>query len=155
MTRFKKSLIGILIFALVLMAIAVYFIFNPVDYSEKEWDKANLKVGDKTISVYLAETSLERKKGLSGFNSISNSEGMLFIFNQKQKPGFWMKGMEFSIDIIWVSDGLVTEISPDLPYDQKTLTKYYPSQDVNQVLEVKAGWAKINDIQVGDQVTQI
>ncbi len=155
MTRFKKSPIGILIFALALMAIAAYFVFDLVDYSEKKWDKANLRVGGKTISVYLAEASLERKRGLSDFGSISNSEGMLFIFDQKQKPGFWMKGMEFSIDIIWISGGLITEISPNLSYDQKTLIKYYPSQDVDRVLEVNAGWAEINDIQIGDHVTQI
>jgi len=115
-------------------------------------------VGNTPIFVRVVRTSQERANGLSGVESIADNEGMLFLFDQKNvKPGFWMKGMKFAIDIIWIKDNKVAQITPDLKPAQEGLADskipvFYPDQPIDYVVEVKSGFAEKNNIKVGDSV---
>src|SRR3989344_5794286 len=60
----------------------------------------NIQVGSVVVHVEVASTSAEREKGLSGHMPLGASEGMLFIFDWSNTWGFWMKDMQFAIDII-------------------------------------------------------
>lgn len=82
-------------------------------------------------------------KGLSGRATIPPNYGMLFVFAEKDKHGFWMKDMLASIDIIWISDekvvlGVEEAVSPD-SYAEGTV--FYPPEPVRYVLETRAGEA--------------
>ena len=48
--------------------------------------------------------------GLSGYAGLPEDAGMLFVFPEPIQPTFWMKGMLFAIDIIWIRDGTVVQI---------------------------------------------
>ena len=119
--------------------------------------ESKIKIGEKEINVEIADTLHEKDKGLSGKTHISDDEGMLFIFTPKTYPGFWMKNMNFAIDIIWISDNTIVQIDeniPPPPPDRKDsdLTLYRPPKAVNFVLEVNAGFSQKNSIKVGDSV---
>ena len=112
----------------------------------------SLKIGNKELSVYVADTPQEWSQGLSGLPSLAPDSGMLFIFNDSDSSYMWMKDMKFSLDFIWIDDDLkVVEykenVSPST-YPQ-TFTSHKP---VKYVLEVNAGWVAKNNIQIGDQV---
>lgn len=117
-----------------------------------------VKIGSLRFTVEVAKTENERKTGLSGRASINKDKGMLFVFvDQDVRPRFWMKGMEFPIDIIWIDNGKVVQISENLPILLKELPDdkipfYVPHQVIDYVLEVNAGTAKIEGIKVGDSV---
>lgn len=108
------------------------------------------------IKVELADTAAKRKVGLSGRKSLAEDRGMLFSFEGKElTPGFWMKGMLFPLDLIWVKGEKIVKIDQNVPIpkkDEASPKLYYPPISVNYVLEVNAGFSKKNNLKVGDLV---
>lgn len=116
---------------------------------------ATLKIGDRQYTVELAETSLSRTRGLSGRTSLQEGRGMLFIFPVAAQYGFWMKDMLFPIDIVWITQGKVADITANVPAPNAQFTSlpsYKPKQSVEMVLELPAGAAQKDGIIIGAQV---
>lgn len=115
-----------------------------------------LKIDEKMLSVETVSTPEAITKGLSGRSEIG-SDGMLFVFPNKQKLVFWMKEMKFPLDIIWIADGKVVEITKDVPPPEggkplEALPRYSPDSEADMVLEVNAGFANENNLAVGSSV---
>lgn len=115
-----------------------------------------ISVNGKQISVELAQTPTQLTKGLSGRPALSDEQGMLFDFrhNPTKRPGFWMKGMKFNLDLIWIKNNKIIGITPNVPMptENENLPLYYPPQDIDMVLEVNAGWTEKNKIKIGDKI---
>lgn len=112
-----------------------------------------LRIGKTSFFVEVADTPLARMKGLSGHKPLASREGMLFIFNAPSKYSFWMKGMLFPLDLVWIHEGAVIGITENTRPMSETGYKVYTSRSpVNWVLEVNAGTIKKFGIQVGDAV---
>ena len=86
-------------------------------------------------------------KGLSGRASLPPDYGMIFLYEDKDIPEFWMKDVLFPLDIIWIDDGVIIDIhenvpppNPNTPDNQLEL--YSPKQPITMVLEVNAGVVK-------------
>jgi uncharacterized membrane protein (UPF0127 family) len=113
--------------------------------------RPTLNLGGEIFEIDTADTPAERAQGLSGRASLGKNEGMLFIFSKAGHYGFWMKDMNFPIDIIWIKDGHIigwaAEAEPD---DRPDRTVYYPPEPVNKVLEVPAGTVARLGLQIGD-----
>jgi uncharacterized membrane protein (UPF0127 family) len=111
-----------------------------------------MTINGHKIEIEIAQTAEERSKGLSGKQSMSDDRGMLFVFETAGIYGFWMKDMHFPLDFIWIKDGIVVEISKNVPVENDSdLTIYKPNQPIDSVLEVNAGWADKNEIKIGDK----
>lgn len=112
-----------------------------------------VKIGNVTIEVEVADTPLAREKGLSGRESLEENRGMLFVFPKKGYYSFWMKEMNFPIDIIWIADDKIVDIAPSVPtLAGEFLKTYQPKEPVNFVLEVNAGFSESHSLKVGDRV---
>lgn len=126
-------------------------------------------MGNKKILVEAADTPQKKQQGLSGREKLNDNQGMLFDFpnDDGARPGFWMKDMLFDLDIIWIknnpstSSGRIISITPNVPapfkdkglgIKDKHLPLYYPPDEIDQVLEVNAGWSRENEVEVGDEV---
>ncbi|MDR3642086.1 MAG: DUF192 domain-containing protein [Candidatus Doudnabacteria bacterium] len=128
---------------------------QPYSYSHR------LQIGSQNLNVEIANTPAEQQQGLSDRISMATGQGMLFDFGSAQMTGFWMKDMKFNLDFIWIADGKVTGVTPDVPAPaicnlsvescNSRLPVYYPPSPVNWVVEVNAGWAKKNNITAGDE----
>jgi len=119
---------------------------------------ADVTIKNILVRAEVAKTPEQKELGLSFRNSLNKNSGMLFIFNPYQKPFFWMKDMNFPLDIIWIKDDKIIDISRNLPTPKpgtqiNQLTKYSPSDLVNYVLEVNAGFTDQNKIKTGDTVS--
>ncbi|OGY57883.1 MAG: hypothetical protein A3E61_02620 [Candidatus Colwellbacteria bacterium RIFCSPHIGHO2_12_FULL_43_12] len=90
------------------------------------------------FSVQIADSIDERDKGLSGRNSLGGKEGLLFVFDESDEYGFWMKDMKFPIDIIWIENNEVVYVLPNVKPDSYP-SVFYPPQPANKVLEINAG----------------
>lgn len=78
------------------------------------------------LYVEIAKTQQERETGLSYRSAIGDNEGMLFTFDVPGKYGFWMKDMNFPIDMVWLSqDGHVVYVQ------QNVATSTYPEAFIN------------------------
>lgn len=115
-----------------------------------------VELARKKINIQVADEPLERQLGLSGRESLGSSEGMLFSFDMPQSAGFWMKDMLFPIDIIWIRDGQVVDLSlnaqPEPGKMDTQLKIYRPKSQIDTVLELQAGWVTKNNLSIGDEV---
>ncbi len=56
------------------------------------------------ILVRVADTDKTRELGLSYFDALPDGQGMLFVFPQMGTYSFWMKDMNFPLDIVWIDE---------------------------------------------------
>lgn len=107
-----------------------------------------------TIPVEVAVTPQEKSKGLGERNSLAAGSGMLFAFDRPARYQFWMKGMRFALDFIWIDGTTVADITENVPppAEEINLPVYQPKVPADKVLEVNAGLVKLYGIQVGDTI---
>ena len=117
-----------------------------------EYKKGEVEVGDKILQVDIADDDCKRTLGLSGKQSL-NDIGMLFVFEKAENYSFWMKDMNFPIDIVWIDDtfsvvGIEKNLSPS------TYPKSYGREyKALYVLEVQANFSEKNNIKITDKIT--
>ncbi|MHB1330620.1 MAG: DUF192 domain-containing protein [Minisyncoccota bacterium] len=137
-------------FALTATVVFLIVILNFIPINPVPQVKSQLEIGNTTINIELADTPEEQIQGLSGRSGLENDEGLLFVFSDTAKRGFWMKDMNFSIDIIWIAEsgeiiGIEKAVSPS------TYPKvFYSPRDIKYVLEVKEGFSDMAKVNVGD-----
>lgn len=111
-----------------------------------------ISLNGAVFKVELAQTTAEQSRGLSGRASLGEREGMLFIFAATGTPAFWMREMNFPIDIIWLADDWrVADISPELSPATYPQT-FSPRAPVKYVLEVASGTAQNLNLKIGDLI---
>ena len=120
-------------------------------------ESTQITIKDLVIQAKIADEPKEHQIGLADYSSLSLDEGMLFVFDKSASYMFWMKDVEFAIDIIWIDDQKkIVDIAPNVPpepaRDDKELCKYKPKADAKYVLEINAGVSSLHNLQVGDQV---
>ena len=158
MTRFVVA-----IFFFLILGFGIFFYLSKNKGLQDNSDLANsplpneptVIINSVRIPVLLAKTNEEIQKGLSGSPALDNKKGMLFIFAQPFVYKFWMKDMSFPLDIIWINNGKVVDISKNTSniFDPANPRFYKPSKPAQFVLEVNANFASNHQIKVGDAVT--
>lgn len=116
-----------------------------------------VKINGTTINVEVADTNDKRSRGLSGRDGLEENSGMLFVYPAKDSYRYWMKGMKFSIDFIWIDGNRVVEVyenaqPPAANQSDSDLAIYTPKVPLDKILEVKAGFVRSHNIKVGDSV---
>lgn len=150
-----------------LMALGIVLVFLGIIYSVVHfWELSSqnqknteqkaistISIADATLNVEYARTDAERVLGLSGRESMPENQGLLFIFDTPNIYNFWMKDMNFPIDIIWIDEnwrviGITEDIKPETFPET-----FSPESPAEFVLEVNAGVASKIGIRVGDSVS--
>ena len=152
----EKSIFFIILAAALLVFGAAFFFNNRPSLHQdinKMIDQPKIKIGQKTIFVEIADTQEKRKKGLSGREYLHEDSGMLFVFKEEGYYPFWMKDMKFPMDIIWIDENKVIDITHDAEPEGSAPEKIYrPAKPARYVLEVNAGFALENNVRIGDPV---
>lgn len=121
------------------------------------YSQVAVEFSDVGVRAQVPLTAERREQGLAGRTQLSDTEGMLWRFDQPQRPMFWMKGMLLSLDFIWIDHGQVVEITSHVPPPTDpsltNLTIYEPEIVVTAMLEVADGFADRQHLRVGDPVT--
>lgn len=123
------------------------------------------KVGEQ-IFIEIASTSEKQERGLSGKSKLMEfikdqkirTEGMLFVFDKAQTLNFWMKDMNFDLDMVWLDENFkivhITKNALASSYNRqnpasstiftngKNLAKY--------VLEINSGLSNELNLREGD-----
>ena len=116
----------------------------------EEKSQKTLKIGPITLNIEVADTEAKRMKGLSGKEELKENEGILFVFDREGYYGFWMKNMNFPIDIAWLdkSKKIIHIEKNVLPESYpKVFNSLVPSL---YVLETKANFFEKSEIKIGD-----
>jgi uncharacterized membrane protein (UPF0127 family) len=115
--------------------------------------KRFIRLWNTILSVEIADSDTLRHQGLSGKDALKENQGMLFVFEKSDQHSFWMKNMNFPIDIIWFSESravvdTVENIPPEGNYPKII---YKPKEAAMYALEVSAGWAMNHSVVPGTQ----
>ena len=114
----------------------------------------DIKVKDTVIKVEIAETTAEQVKGLAGRAEICETCGMLFEYSDYQIRNFWMKGMQFPLDVIWILNDEIVGIEKNVQIldSAGVISRIKSPRVVNRVLEVPAGLADQYGLGAGGQL---
>jgi len=143
----KKYKIALLI--LCIAVIGVYFYPQKIK-SPTNTCVVDIKVGNTTVHSRIAKTMKEREQGLSGTPPLLKNEGMLFVFDFPDTHGFWMKDMNYPLDIIWFDE------NNKISFVKKNFTpESFPRVESptivgSYVLEVSSGFFDMNNLNLGD-----
>jgi len=115
-----------------------------------DYKTAIISINDLKIKAVIADTDQKRDLGLSGQPSLGQNQGELFIFDQPGLYDFWMKDMNFPLDIIWLDENKkIVDITANFA------TSTYPNKVTSRtpakyVLEINAGVSQEGAIKIGD-----
>ena len=141
----------LLIFVFIVIIAFVLYLFFRNDESVK------LTIKDQTLKVEIADDKAEQEIGLMNRESLDEDRGMLFVYQTPKVPTFWMKDMLIPLDMIFIgTDKKINYIEKNVPIcnetDSTKCPTYSSSAPVQYILEVAAGYAEKNKLQVGDLV---
>ncbi|MDD5489767.1 MAG: DUF192 domain-containing protein [Candidatus Moranbacteria bacterium] len=151
MSSISKKIVFVAIIGLIILVILLNYVSSEF-FSLKYWNPVK-RVYLKNTLVKAEEVNTAEKieRGLAGRASLDEGRGMLFSMPKDDFQRFWMKGMQFSLDIIWIENGRVIgcegRISPD---DQRIFTS---PEKASLVLEVNAGFCEQYNVQLNDSVS--
>ncbi len=147
---------------LLIVTVVGFIFFNPANKSFPELPFlpqrtiiGEVQINDAKFSVEIAKTQEKRNKGLGGKERLASDAGMLFIFEKADKYPFWMKGLKFPLDFIWIKGDKIVDILQNIPPpspDQKdeSLSIYTSREPIDKILEINGGTAERLKIKVGD-----
>lgn len=139
----KNSKIFIFLFLTILGFLAYYFL-------DKNRSKNEIFLGTCKFDVEEAISKDSQIAGLSNRDSLCDKCGMIFIFSNLGKYGFWMKDMKFNLDFIWIKDNRVVDIKEGVSKDERSTL--YSKAEFNKVLEINSGKISKCGIKIGDKV---
>lgn len=146
----KNSKISFFLFLGAIFIISFIFLLFFQKYSMDGNKIVGLKINGNKIKAEIVNTSEKIEKGLAGRRGLCKNCGMLFEFQKKGNYSFWMKGMKFGIDIIWIEGDKVVYVAKNIPADfQGSIT---PKVRSDKVLEIDFGMSQKMNIKIGDKV---
>ena len=106
------------------------------------------------IHVEVADTQRKRSLGLSNRPSLKKGWGMLFVFDKRKTHRFWMKDMQFPLDIIWLDNNRIVHIihNAEPVSSQENLNVMTSPVPVNFVLEIASGRSKKLQLKSGQRM---
>lgn len=141
----KNKTLFIILFSILAIAIILYL--------KKQNTENIVTINGKKILIEIADSPEEHQQGLMFRTSLKENRGMLFIFEQPSAVAFWMKNTLIPLDIIFIDgNNRITDIQTAHPCTADPCPTYKPTQQILYVLEVNAGFAEKNNINVGDKV---
>lgn len=119
----------------------------------------SVQIGMNIISVDVSDTRQLRMIGLSQHEELDSGHGMLFVYPDAAERTYWMKGMQFPIDIIWIgADCNIGNLTENIPIPDETseidgsYLIYESGKPAQFVLEMNAGYINKNKVFIGDSV---
>ncbi len=102
--------------------------------------------GARDLDVEIASTAEQSARGLGYRDALPADAGMIFDLHEARIPTFWMKGMRFPLDMVWIGDdkrvaGVTVGVQPQPGASDAQLRRYSFDAPVRYVLEVNAGAA--------------
>ena len=108
-------------------------------------------INKKTITVEVARTWEEHRRGLSSRDNLADNTGMLFLFDDINSQIFFNQDMKFPIKVIWVTGDKIVGIS-DLSIDQGENTLVHSPEAIDKVLEISNQTFENTNIKNGEQI---
>ena len=128
-------------------------ISEPIIFTQEAEGYLVKPAGDtiQHLQLEIADDDYQRETGLMYRESMEQDQGMLFIFENEEPRGFYMKNTNIPLDLIFLdSENKIVSMSKNArPGNMETIPSKVPAQ---YVLEVNAGLADQWNLTVGDSL---
>ena len=109
---------------------------------------------NKTLAEFkieIADSPYERQTGMMYRDSLEEQHGMLFIFENSELRGFYMKNTLIPLDLIFIDENyeIVHIYSKATPYETASISSQLPAK---YVFEINGGLSKQIGIQKGMEI---
>lgn len=171
----QRNQVILIIFAIILLSVLIVIVFyNLRINSDKEAfkkdslsNKQNIKIvfgGLFKPKVSLVAQIASYKDAqifeLSKKNSIDENIGYLTLCESSSKCRFWMKGINYPVDIIWFKENQIVDLKknispPEVNQPENELIIYSSSKETDKALTVTGGFSDKYGINIGDKVSSI
>jgi len=146
----RKFFLAICVFLIVIVLGGLH---NILSNDRKRENEAFIEISGHRFSIEIADNAVSQARGLSGRERLDMDHGMLFVFPDESVRSFWMVGMNFPLDLIWIKNREIVGITRNLPPATAENMQITNSPGaVDMVLEINAGLADRLGIQPGDLV---
>jgi len=115
---------------------------SPTPARESTLPVATVVVSDGVrrvpLTVEVAATPGDRQRGLMFRDALPEDAGMLFVFPEDTRTGFWMKDTRIPLSIAFIdASGRVVSVRDGRPFDETIID---PGASYRFALEVNQGW---------------
>lgn len=109
--------------------------------------------GEVRVDVKIAVESPDRQRGLMNVEELADGTGMIFIFEEERRGGFWMKNTLIPLDIAYANeDGEILAILSMEPCEADPCPAYDSGEEYLTALEVPQGWFEQVGVSEGDRL---
>ncbi len=116
-------------------------------------NQAKIKINNIDITAEVASTPELKRQGLMFRKYLPEKNGMIFIFDHPQKTNFWMKNVNFPLDIIFINKNKIIKIYKNLPTCKNKPCPIYPSKVLTEyALELNGGFCQKYGIKTGQSI---
>lgn len=124
--------------------------------------RTTLRISDasdaRAIDVEVAANGEQSERGLGYRDTLAADGGMIFDLHGSRIPSFWMKGMRFALDMVWIGEdkrvaGITANVAPQPGAADAQLRRYAPIAPVRYVLELNSGAAGSLGVVAGVQLS--
>jgi len=151
-----KVFLDILVFGAIGVTAFLIYVFywdSITSFLFEDTTQYTIYIDEAVLSVTLADSESERKQGLSGVEDLSKFGGKLFIFDDQQRHGIWMKDMLLPIDVMWFNDSLqLIHIEKEIQPDSYPVV-FAPKEKARFIIEANAHFVDSLKIQLGDRLS--
>ncbi len=109
--------------------------------------------GAPPIRAEVARTQEQRQRGLMQREEVPEGTGMIFVYPQPVRIGFWMKGTLVPLSIAYVLDGRVVSTAEMTPCRSDPCDTYPPAGDFTVAVEAPAGFFPRYGVHAGTEMT--
>ncbi len=109
--------------------------------------------GAPPIRAEVARTPEQRSLGLMHRASVPDGTGMIFVFQQPTRNGFWMKDTLVPLSIAYLRGGVVVSTAEMEPCRTRDCPVYPPAGEYDTAVEAPAGFFPRHGVVSGTRMT--
>jgi len=115
-------------------------------YKHQHYKTIKLQINNKILNAIIADTFSKTMIGLMFRPNLQKNNCMLFIFKNSAIHDIWMKNMNFSIDVIWLTKNKkIINYIKDIKQCKKVFCKIYKANKPSKYLiELNSGYIQKN-----------
>ena len=142
--KLNRSIIILSLIVVIPVAAAVFYQVNAAHKKHHTLSTTEVVINQKKFHAEVAKTQGDIEQGLSGRNSLPESNGMLFVFDKPGYYPFWMRDMKFPLDMIFIYQSKIVAVYPHVPpmKPNENGPQYGGDTKADRVLEINAGLAQ-------------
>jgi uncharacterized membrane protein (UPF0127 family) len=127
------------------------FLLNCLLALQPAWgDGIALRIGPHVLNAEIAATPESRMRGLMQRDGLCAKCGMLFVFPQADRYGFWMRDTPLPLSIAFIApNGRIINIEDMQPLSSE---QHYAKTKALYALEMNRGWFARHGVKAGDRV---